>query len=72
MSERPLNALRFMSIVVVVVDGATYTFQNTLLQKKGQSNKTLSKLQWNTCQRGYEMKYVLLFMRFCYIMIVNL
>ena len=32
MSERPLNALRFMSIVVV--DGATYTFPNTLLQKK--------------------------------------
>ena len=36
MSERPLNALRFMSIVVV--DGATYTFPNTLLQKK-KSNR---------------------------------
>ena len=32
MSERPLNAPRFMSIVVV--DGATYTFPNTLLPKK--------------------------------------
>ena len=41
-------------------------------KKKKQSNKTLSKLQWNMYQRGYEMKYVLLFMRFCYIMIVNL
>ena len=38
MSERPLNALRFMSIVVV--DGATYTFPNTLLQKKKKSNRT--------------------------------
>ena len=42
MSERPLNALRFMSIVVV--DGATYTFPNTLLQKKKAIEQDVVKI----------------------------
>ena len=50
MSEGELNALRFMS--TVVVGGVTNTSPNTLLQKKKkkQSNKMLPKLQWNTYQ----------------------
>ena len=50
MSEGELNALRFMS--TVVVGGVTNTSPNTLLpkKKKKQSNKMLSKLQWNTYQ----------------------
>ena len=48
MSEGELNALTFMSTVVV---GGPISLQTLYYKKKKkQSNKMLSKLQWNTYQ----------------------
>ena len=70
MSEGELNALRFMS--TVVVGGVTNTSPNTLLQKKKAIEQDVVKVTMEHVSMRIRNERYLLVYEVLYIMIVNL